>query len=116
MLQRLSDYFTCWKLKVLLGTPTKQLSSSAARRTSSSILFATNTRRYTHHSADTFGVNQLEQQQEQGDNDLEEGELQLDFSTWRQEIAADELQRKMRNNPLRSQVKVHRVANTTSLE
>lgn len=100
MLQRLSDYFTCWKLKVLLGTPTKQLSSTTVAARRSSLLL----NKHYNHSADTFGVNERQQ-----DNDAMDEELQLDFSTWRQEIAADELQRKMRKNPLRSQVKVQRV-------
>jgi len=35
-------------------------------------------------------------------------ELQLDFTTWRREIKADELERK-KLNPMRSHVKVERV-------
>ena len=63
-MQRLSDYFTCWKLKVLLGQTIQDASSPS-------------------NGSPVFSPNKgcL----------LDDGEeLQLDFSTWRREITANE--------------------------
>ena len=83
MLQRLSDYFTCWKLKVLLGQEINNYGSPSQRQ------YAEN----AHRDADSRN---------------QEEELQLDFSTWHKEIEADEIARKIQN-PLRSHVRVQQV-------
>jgi hypothetical protein len=57
VLQRLSDYFTCWKLKVLLGQQSENKKLLRRRP-----------------------LEDLDQS----------AELQLDFTTWRKEIQADE--------------------------
>lgn len=64
MLQRLSDYFSYWKLKVLLGLEINEKVSKT----------------HTPHMM----MNRDRNQQE---------ELELDFSKWHKEIEADEVAR-----------------------
>lgn len=93
VLQRLSEYFTCWKLKVLLGQsfPATQAGESGINR----------------EGGKKWPQKPPCIEEFSNDND----ELQLDFSTWHKEIQADELERKIKN-PLRSQVKVHKVSSS----